>query len=110
MTINLHRTTQTVATFINTNTSGDNTIIAAVTGQTTRCHRLHLTAAGAVNVQVKVGTTVVDTFQFVGAAPLPIVLDFNEEPYYETAVNQALIINLSGAVLVQGQMNTITSG
>lgn len=109
MTLAIHRTAQTTPQFFNSNTSGDNTVVAAAAGQTTRVHRLHLTAAAAVNVQVKLGATVVDTFQFVGTAPLPIVLDFSEEPYYETAINQALILNLSGAVQVTGQLSTISS-
>ena len=104
-----HRTLQFVATFINTATTGDVAVVAAAAGQVTSLYRMHLTASGACNLQIKVGSTVVDTIQFVGAAPLPFILPYEEEPYYQTGVNQALNFNnSSAAVTIQGQISTIT--
>jgi len=109
MTVPLLRKSDLTENFVNTNTAGDNTIVAAAPGQTTRVHRLHLTAAAAVNVQIKLGTTVVDQFTLIGTQFIFVLLDFNDRAYYETAVNQALILNLSAAVLVTGTISTITS-
>jgi hypothetical protein len=101
-----HRTVQMVATFINLSTTGDAVVIAATTGQVTSAYRLHLSAAAAVAVQIKLGSTVVDTFQMTTG--VPVVLGYEEEPYYVTAVATALTLNLSSAIAVTGQIQTIT--
>src|SRR5258708_33241850 len=98
----------TVNTF-NSASSGDNSVVAAVTGSIIRVHRMHLTAAAAVVVQVKSGSTVVDTIQFNGAAPLPFVLEFSDRPYYTMTIATALQLNLSSAVSVTGTIETVTS-
>ena len=94
---------------INTASSGDNTIVAAVASQTTRVHALRLNVAGAVIVQIKDGAgTVLEVFNFAGAGG-SMFLDFRGRPYYKTTANTALIINLSGAVQVDGRIEYVTS-
>jgi hypothetical protein len=81
--------------------SGDTALVAAATGLRCRAHGLRLSVAGAVIVQIKAGSTVLEVFNFAAAGTMaPLVLRFQH--YYETAANQALNINLSGAVQVNG--------
>jgi hypothetical protein len=86
---------------INTAASGDTTLVAAVTGATTKVYGLRLSVAGAVIVQIKRGSTVLEVFNFAAAGTMA-PLDLREEPYYRTASNEALVINLSGAVQCNG--------
>lgn len=102
-----HRTLQMVATAISFSTTGQATIIAASAGQVTSAYRMHLTAAGAVVVTVQSASTTVDTITFTGSSA-PLVLGYEEEPYYQTGANQALNFSLSSAVSVTGQIHTIT--
>lgn len=86
---------------INTASSGDSALVAAAPGLRCRVHGLRLSVAGAVIVQIKAGSTVLETFNFAAAGTMaPLVLRF--QPYYTTAANEALNINLSGAVQVNG--------
>ena len=86
---------------INTASSGDTALVAANTTLRCRVHGLRLSVAGAVIVSIKAGSTVLEVFNFVGAGTMaPLELRFQH--YYETALNEALNINLSGAVQVNG--------
>ena len=86
---------------INTAASGDTKLVAAAPGLRCRVHGLRLSVAGAVIVSIKAGSTVLETFNFVGAGTMaPLVLRF--QPYYETAANEALNISLSHAVQCDG--------
>lgn len=93
---------------INTAASGDTTLVAAVASQTTRVHRLKISVAGPVVVQIKDGATVLDVFHFVGNGR-NVILDFSSRPWYVTTANTALVINLSGAVQVDGRVEYVTS-
>lgn len=86
---------------INVAASGDTALVAAAPGLRCRVHGLRLSVAGAVIVQIKAGSTVLEVFNFAAAGTMaPLELRF--QPYYETAPNQALNINLSGAVQCNG--------
>jgi len=86
---------------VSASASGDNALVAATAAQTTRVFRLLLVAAGAVSLKLRSGTT-----DLMAAIPLAaggsIVLDFDGEPWFETAANEALNLNLSAAVPVTG--------
>ena len=87
---------------IKTSASGDTELVAAAPGLRCRVHGLRLSVAGAVIVSIKAGHEVLETFNFVGAGTMaPLTLRF--QPYYETAANKALNINLGGA----GQCNGV---
>ena len=88
---------------INTAASGDTALVAAAPGLRCRVHGLRLSVAGAVIVSIKAGATVLEVFNFVGAGTMtPLVLRFQH--YYQTAPNEALNINLSGAVQCNGAL------
>lgn len=93
---------------ISTNTAGDNVLLSAVVAKSHRIHSLRLSVAGAVIVQVKDGTTVLEVFNFAGNGG-GLTLDFREKPYYVCATNSAFTINLSAAVQVEGRFEYITA-
>ena len=89
---------------INATAAGDNTILAGVASTKHRVISLHLTCAGAVTISWKSGANVLiqpmsyDIYgkqEFVGSY-------FNY--WCETNSNEALIINLGGAVNVRGRL------
>ena len=86
---------------ISTSTSGDNQLFAAVVGRRHRVHGLRLSVAGAVTVQLRSASTVLETFVFAGAG-YAYVLPTRVAHYMQTAENEALNLNLSGAVQVNG--------
>jgi hypothetical protein len=92
---------------INTAASGDTTLVAAQTGKAVRVYSLRLNVAGAVIVQIKTGSVVREVFNFSGAGG-GVVLELRQQPYYSTANGEALVINLSGAVQVDGQVEYFT--
>lgn len=85
------------------NTTGDNTIVAAVAAQTIRIHRLILSVSTPTNLIFKDSTPT----NFSGAMPFAanggLILDFDSgEPWYKTAVGKAFVINQSGTAQVSG--------
>jgi len=88
--------------------AGDNSLVAAVVGKKIRVLNLFLLAAGAVNVYFTsaAGGTVIfggSTNKITLAANGGFVLPFSPVGWFEnSAVNQALVLNLSGAVAVSG--------
>lgn len=86
---------------INTAASGDTELVAAAAGLSCKVYGLRLSVAGAVIVSIKRGSTVLEVFNFSAAGTMaPLVLRF--QPYYKTGANEALNINLSGAVQCNG--------
>ncbi len=87
--------------------SGDNVIVAAVSGQSTRVHRLYFVADGATAVTMKRGSTAL-----TGAMPLAagvgIFLEFSSEPWYQTGVNEDFVIASSMPVQVSGAIEYVT--
>ena len=88
---------------INVAASGDTALVAAASGKRTKVHALRLSAAGAVVVQIKDGTTVLETFNFPAAGTMP-PLELRHAPYYTGTTKTALNINLSDAVQVDGRL------
>jgi hypothetical protein len=81
--------------------SGDNTIIAAVTGAPIKVWKIAFTTAAAVNVVFKTGTTALSgAYVFGGNGSL--VLYYDGSPHYIALPGSAFVINLSGAVGIAG--------
>lgn len=93
---------------VSASSSGDNTLVAAVASQKTRAYRFVLVSAGTVSVKFKRGST-----DLTGAMPLVanqvLSVNLSAEPYFETGTNEALILNLSGAVAVTGWIEYLTA-
>lgn len=91
---------------INASASGDNTIVAAVASKVVRVISYVLIANGTVNVKWKQGATDIS-----GLMPLVVnvgaVCPEASRGWMETAVNAALILNLSAAVAVTGHLSYV---
>ena len=91
----------------NSAASGDLTVVAGTALQTVRLHRLKLSVADACIVSIKDGAgTTLDKFNFAGNGG-GVVLDFGARPWYTTSAGNALIINVSAAVQVDGRAEYI---
>src|SRR5215207_10431091 len=85
--------------------SGDNTVVAAVTGKRIRVIRYEISASGAVNAKWRSGTTdITGLFYFAaaGATADADSTDQGRDSLFETVAGQALVLNLSAAVAVGG--------
>jgi len=83
--------------------SGDNTAIAAVTGERIKVYSIELTLASATTVTFKSGAST----SLSGAETLTgLVKDMRlpSQPWFVTAPGQAFVINLGGAVQASGQI------
>lgn len=87
--------------------AGDNTVVAGVTGKKIRVLGYILMASAAVNAKWRSATTDKTGLLYPGAnggASAPVVSDPSEMFWFETAVGEALVINLSGAIAVGGHV------
>lgn len=93
---------------ISTNTSGDNTLIAAKSGCKIRVLNFVVGVASAVSLKFKSAAN-----DLTGAIPLaaPLATGWGPSvpagviPQFETNSGEALILNLSSGVLVSGWLN-----
>jgi hypothetical protein len=84
-------------------TSGDNTLVAAVSGKKLRVLSCFLLAAAAVNVRFESGASgTARTGQMNLAANGGFVLPHNPAGWFETVAGELLNLELSGAVSVDG--------
>lgn len=86
-------------------TSGDNTLVAAVTAKKVRVLALYLVAAGTVNVRFESGaggTALSGQMSLV--ANTGFVLPYNPAGWFETASNTLLNLELSAAISVDGTL------
>jgi len=94
---------------INVSSSGDNTLVAAVTSKVIRVLAYTLVCDNAVAVKFTsgaAGTALTGAMSFAangGATP-----PYCEKGHFQTASNTALVLNLSGAVGVRGHLTYIT--
>lgn len=83
--------------------SGDNTLVSAVTSKKIRVHALYLVSAGTVTVRFESGASgTALSGQMNLVANTGFVLPFNPVGWFETAVTTLLNLELSGAVSVDG--------
>jgi len=104
----LQATTGLVVATIAKTSTGDTAIVAAVSGQTTRVHRMKFTCDAANLILVKRGSTVIDRFRFPASGGAA-VLEFSSFPWYVTGDNEAFQINCSTTANVDGSVETVTS-
>lgn len=89
-------------------TSGNNTIVAAVTGKKIRVLSAFVVAAGAVTARFESGADgTALTGQMSLAANGGFVLPFNPVGHFETAAGVLLNLELSGAVSVDGSVTYV---
>lgn len=83
--------------------SGDNTIIAAVTGRAINVWKMWFTTAAAVNVVFKAGSTALSGTEVFGGNGSNF-FPYDGSPYFYIPPNTAFVINLSGAVALGGMI------
>lgn len=84
-------------------TSGNNTLVAAVTGKRIRVLAMALVANGSVNVKAQSGAGGTDlTGLFYLVANGGFVLPYNKLGWFQTAAAALLNLNLSAAIAVGG--------
>ena len=98
---------------ISASSSGDNTVVAAVTGKKIRVLNYTAIAAGSVSITWKSGAST----SLSGAMPLAAnggaapsagaQTPIGQIPLFETAQGEALVLGLSGAVLVAGHLTYV---
>jgi len=95
---------------INASASGDNTIVAAISGKRIRVVNYFMIAANAVNATWKSGSSA----SLSGALPLVAnvggVCPEAVLGWLITTAGEALVLNLSGAVLVAGHIACVYEG
>jgi hypothetical protein len=88
--------------------SGDNTIVPAVTGKKIRVLSLYYLAAGTVTVRFESGAGgTALTGQMQHTAQTGCVLGENDHGWFETASGELLNLELSGAISVDGCLSYI---
>ena len=93
---------------LSASSSGDNTIVAAVTDKKIRVLSLTLSASAAVNVKFQSGAGGTDlTGLYYLAANGGVVLPHNQHGWFETAASALLNLNLSAANAVGGCLTYI---
>ncbi len=87
---------------INASASGDNTLVAAVSGSPITVWKAWFVNTAAVNFKFKDGAAI----DFHPAAVLSgngsVFFAYDGQPYFTTTLGNALILNLSGAVQCSG--------
>jgi len=87
---------------ISASSSGDNTIVSGVAGQTILVYKILFTLAGTSTVTFKDGAST----SLTGAMSNQIsyTLDFDGDPWFSMSSGNAFIINLGSAVQASGRV------
>lgn len=99
-------------TDINFSSSGDNTIVAGVSGKKVRLYRITFVVGAATNLEFKDGASIVLAGPYPLAANQSFVLDYTftgMPPWFTTASGNAFVINSSNAVQIGGAADYVQS-
>ena len=90
---------------INTASSGDNTIVAAVSGEKVQVWKIFFWVNGTVSVTIKDGASTSLTGAMAMVAQNEFYKRLDETiPWFTTTAGNALVINLSGAIQISGRV------
>ena len=89
---------------LNISTSGDNTVVAAPASGGIKVWKMSFTAAGAVNVVFKNGTTAQSGAYVLTGNGSSLTFVYDGAPWAWCDPGNAFIINLSGATALTGQV------
>lgn len=84
--------------------SGDNVLVAAVSGAKIRVLAMEISASGAVNGKLQSNTTDLTGLHYFAAAGDVWLLPYIPGGWCETVAGEKLDLNLSGAVAVGGSL------
>jgi len=88
---------------INASSTGDNTIVSAVSGKNVLVFKIFFVSSAATTVTFKDGTSTNLTGAVTLAAGGSFVLDLDSEPWFTTTAGNAFIINQSGTAQLSGR-------
>lgn len=97
---------------INISAGGDNIVVAGVVGKQIKVFRLKLITSAAVVLLVKDGPSTILDGPLSFSANEGMVLDwpgYDGPPWYTTSLGQSLIMNLTGAATVGGNLDYVQS-
>ena len=97
---------------INISAGGDNIVVAGVAGKQIKVFRLKLITNAAVVIRVKDGASIVLDGPLAFSGNEGMVLDwpgYDGPPWYTTTIGNALIMNLTGAATVGGNLDYVQS-
>jgi hypothetical protein len=89
---------------LNISSSGDNTVISAPSSGGIEVWQMSFTAAGAVNVTFKNGTTAQSGAYIFTGNGASLTWQYTEMPWVRTDPGNNFVINLSAAVGITGQV------
>jgi hypothetical protein len=101
-----HKTSH-VNALLSTSSSGDNTVVAAITNAKIRVLSVAVVATLANVVTFKSGASTAISAAFPLGANGGIVLPFNEHGWFETAAGEALVINMGTATATGVQVQYV---
>lgn len=87
---------------INFSNTGDNTVVAGVSGQTIRVWRLFFVVSAATNITIKDGSSTSLTGAMNMLANGSAFWDLQGDPWFVTASGNGFVINQSGTAQVSG--------
>ena len=96
------RTASTRTAVINFSSSGDNTVISAVSANPIKIYGIVFTVAGATNITFKDGTTALSGAIVLTGNGSSMTLPVNDEPYFTVSIGNAFVVNNSNAVQASG--------
>lgn len=106
MSFALPKTKRCTTASVAASSSGDNSIVGATASQTTRVFAAMLTNNGSAEVSIKWRSATTDLSGLIRLFPGgSLFLPYCGEPYFVTATNEALNLNLSAAVAIGGWMD-----
>jgi len=88
---------------INTNSTGDNDIVAAISGKGVLVFKIFFVASAATTVTFKDGASTSLTGAVSLTAGGSFVLDIDSEPWFVVSRGNAFIINQSGTAQLSGR-------
>lgn len=92
------------AASVSFSSSGDNTVIAAVSSKVIKVYKVVLVFAGAANITIKDGSSTALTGVMSMLANGSITLDNDGQPWFTTSASNALVMNISAGVQVSGRI------
>lgn len=84
--------------------SGNNTVVAAVTDKRIYVHRIWFLCRAPVDVKVRDGAATDMTGPIPFDNTVGMNLEYSSEPWFTTTAGNALIINLSAAIQTSGRV------
>jgi hypothetical protein len=105
----LTATTDLSRATLNISTATTTAVVGAVSGQTTRVHRIVMNIAAAQTIHIKDGSTTLTGNAMTFAAAQTVIMDFSSRPWFTTSANSAFNFVTTTTGAVTGFVEYVTS-